>query len=75
MNNNHKDRLEQIIDQVGLMRVLEDIGDICHGKASHIQSNWQDKELSEIAQLWAKAGGVVSGISTNRHVQNVSPKP
>lgn len=61
--------IEETIDQHGLATVLETIGDICHGKADHLRSNWQDEET---AKLWSRAGAKVSGMATNQHVLNVS---
>jgi hypothetical protein len=45
--------LEQLIDSSTLADVLETVGEICHEKAEHVSSNWQD---SSLAILWTRAG-------------------
>jgi hypothetical protein len=37
------DAIEQLIDQSDLKQCLEDIVQICHAKAEHLRSNWQDE--------------------------------
>lgn len=43
-----KDDLEMAIDTNGLGKVLFWIAEICHEKADHVQTNWQDKVLAKI---------------------------
>lgn len=45
------DWLEQTVDQLTLARVLELLCGICHEKAEHVATNWQDKPL---AQAWRR---------------------
>lgn len=35
--------LEELIDANTLNAVIEALGEICHEKAEHIRTNWQDK--------------------------------
>lgn len=62
-------QVEEFIDSEGLDKLLELIGDICHQKGQHLRENWQDVTT---AKLWERAGAKVSGMATNRQVQDVS---
>ena len=44
--------LEQLIDKHSLAVIAEMIGEICDGKAQHIQENWQDNET---CKPWKRA--------------------
>ena len=44
--------LEDLLDKHGLRLVLSSLENVCHEKAEHIQTNWQDKLL---AAKWTKA--------------------
>jgi len=46
-----RDDLEQMIDRLGLSRVLFLMAEICAEKADHIETNWQDRPL---AYEWIK---------------------
>lgn len=46
-------KMESLIDEYGLEEVVRALGTICHAKADHVQSNWQDRGL---AKSWAKRG-------------------
>lgn len=50
------DDLERMIDREGLAAVCTMLADICHGKADHIASNWQDRAL---AQEWTRCGHAI----------------
>lgn len=41
------DVLEQIIDSSSLERLLELVADVCHEKAEHLRSNWQDRNTAK----------------------------
>lgn len=41
-----RDDLEQMIDRMGLSRVLFLMAEICAEKADHIETTWQDRPLS-----------------------------
>jgi hypothetical protein len=41
--------LEQMIDRLGLGVVLGLLSEVCHEKAEHLASNWQD---SRSARVW-----------------------
>lgn len=43
--------LEQMIDATSLEDVIEALAQICHEKADHVQSTWQD---SNLAKQWTK---------------------
>lgn len=44
--------LEGLVDKHGLSAVIDALIDICHGKAEHLESNWQD---THAAKEWTKA--------------------
>lgn len=50
-----KNKLEDLVDDYTLQRVLEALCDICHEKSEHFQTNWQDKSGSN---YWFKLGGI-----------------
>ena len=57
--NKHQDKLEtDYIDHsdIGLDGILEMIANICHEKAEHLRSNWQDESS---AQLWERTGNML----------------
>jgi len=51
----NRDDLEMMIDKHGLSKVLFWIAEICHEKADHVKSNWQDRELAKAWNVDAKA--------------------
>ncbi len=53
--------LEAIIDEHSLARVLVALEDICHGKADHLRSNWQD---ASAARVWERAAGSLCSART-----------
>jgi hypothetical protein len=48
-----KDQLEAMIDQRSLKEVLDMLAEICHEKADHLRSNWQDEAA---ARDWERMG-------------------
>lgn len=52
--------LEALVDRYDLDRVLDMLADICHGKADHLLTNWQDPRA---ARAWTKAGEKLSALS------------
>jgi hypothetical protein len=53
---NAMEELESMIDANGLSWVLDHLCDICHAKAEHVQSNWQDAHL---AKAWERAARTI----------------
>lgn len=43
--------LEQAIDSIGLRRLLDLVTNICHEKADHVRTNWQDESM---ARAWER---------------------
>ncbi len=41
--NGYAFTLEEMLDKWGMVRLQEAIKDICHLKAEHLRSNWQDE--------------------------------
>jgi len=40
--------IESIIDRVGMAEFAETVTAIAHGKAEHLESNWQDKGMARV---------------------------
>jgi hypothetical protein len=40
--------LEGLMDKLGLQQLLFGLSEICHAKAEHIESAWQDRRLAEV---------------------------
>lgn len=53
--SNSEQLLEEIIDTWGLGETLEDLERICHQKAAHLESIWQDKEGAKVWRSRAKS--------------------
>lgn len=51
------DMLESLIDREGLYNILDLVSEICHLKADHLASNWQDYNA---AKVWTRAGNLIS---------------
>jgi hypothetical protein len=56
----NRDDLEQMVDRLGLSKVLFMLAEICHEKADHVETNWQDRVL---AADWRKASRAVDRIA------------
>lgn len=61
--------LEGAIDSNGLNMVLGMIRDICHGKAAHLEVDWQD---TITAQGWRNAGDQIDICARSSAVTRVS---
>ena len=59
------DALEAMVDRYGLARTLEVLGDVCMGKASHVEETWQDYGL---ARAWGLAGSYMYTVSGSKRV-------
>jgi hypothetical protein len=57
--------LESAIDSLGLPHLLGRVADICHEKAEHVLTNWQDKAL---AGEWSKAARIIERGAATRTV-------
>lgn len=55
--NAAKDQLEAMIDKSSLNDVLDMLAEICHAKADHLRSNWQDEPA---AKDWDRAGNRIN---------------
>lgn len=55
------DALEHEIDRHGLTGVLQALADVCHEKAAHVQSTWQDKHA---ARAWWRAAKAIERLTT-----------
>lgn len=62
-------KLEQVVDDCGLLETLTAIALICEEKALHIESNWQDRAL---ARQWKQAAERVHAAAASKAVDSVS---
>jgi hypothetical protein len=56
-DNNARLALESLVDEKGLSRIVEWLGDIADEKADHIRANWQDEST---AKIWSAAAAKLS---------------
>ncbi len=49
--------VEQYIDEHGMVHMLTMLINICHEKAEHVQSTWQDREMASAWRGGAKRLG------------------
>ena len=47
----------QVVDATSLSDTIEMLINICHAKAEHLESNWQDRDA---ARAWEKAAGKIA---------------
>jgi len=52
-----KEKIEAIVDATSVREVLDALEEVCHEKAEHVRSNWQDEGL---AIAWNLAGKYVT---------------
>lgn len=67
--HDHKTNLELVIDATSLRSVLEMLAEICHEKADHLASNWQDHTS---ARAWVKAAKTIHRCAESNAVSDVS---
>lgn len=63
-----EEKLEEMIDRHGLKAVLNALGSVCHDKADHVQSNWQDRGL---ASAWQRAGKACDKLAASKTVKAI----
>lgn len=49
------EQIEQIIDSSSVPALMIVIEDVCHGKAEHIRTNWQDEQSAAVWERFARA--------------------
>lgn len=49
------EQIEAIIDESSLPALMIVIEDVCHDKAEHIRSNWQDEQTASVWDCFARA--------------------
>lgn len=54
------DALERLIDTTDMSAVLRAIAQICHEKAEHVRTNWQDDAT---ANQWSRLGSKIERIA------------
>ena len=64
-----KAALESLVDSRSLANVLRTLSDICFEKASHVESTWQDNELTK---RWNRAARSVDQCANSVNVGGVS---
>ena len=60
------EELEPIVDASSVSAILEALSDICHLKADHIKTNWQDLAM---ARQWT-----IAGVECNKAQDRVNRK-
>lgn len=55
-----QDQLEGLIDKTSLEHIVILLTNICHEKADHVRTNWQDERL---AKSWEKDAKTLDSIS------------
>jgi len=56
-----KETLENTVNKMGIKTVIRTLEDICHEKAEHMRTNWQDDNL---AYIWGNIGCRLNKIDT-----------
>jgi len=56
--------VEGLVDSYGLGAVLQALVSMCHGKADHLRSNWQDEHG---ARVWEKAARAIDKATGGVH--------
>jgi hypothetical protein len=51
------DDVEQLVDRMRLEGVVEALIQVCHAKAEHLRTNWQDKNAADSWERDAKKLG------------------
>jgi len=64
VNRMDQNTLEAMVDRVGLKEVLNMLAQVCHEKADHVLTNWQDKWL---ASGWKKNAATVNRAASKVH--------
>ena len=54
--------LEELVDQLTLGAILELLERICHKKAEHLRTHWDDEHS---AKLWEKAAKQIENINVD----------
>ncbi|MFM7408439.1 MAG: hypothetical protein ACKO3K_17735 [Cuspidothrix sp.] len=54
--------LEKLVEELTLAAILEMLERICHKKAEHLRTHWQDEET---AKLWDKAPRQIENINVD----------
>jgi len=66
------ERLEAIVDAEGLPRVVAALADMCHAKADHVFTTWQDKTLS---RLWTRRAVALDKATPEQTDTDPQPRP
>jgi hypothetical protein len=61
LTSDQKFQLEDLLDATSVMAVVAALAEICHEKAEHIRTTYQDRVT---AASWNKAGNVLNHIDT-----------
>ena len=60
MQTDFEDKVEALVDSATMYDVVEALATICHGKAEHLRSNWQDENA---ALAWERAANALNRVS------------
>lgn len=72
MRANDTHNLESMIDQFGMIHILEALAIIAREKADHLRTNWQDEPA---AKAWERASRAIDRFSTHACVVSIPGTP
>lgn len=61
-----QNRLEEIVDAIGMEQTLENLSAVCFEKANHLRSNWQDSTAS---RLWDGVGRRIMAMASRGYIR------
>jgi hypothetical protein len=62
--------LEDLVDSTSVPDVLEALANVCHEKADHLRSDWQDSVMSA---MYERVGNRIAGFTAKLH--DIKPSP
>ncbi len=60
--------LEELVDTHTLAKVLDSLSTMCSGKADHVATNWQDKDL---AKRWEVMGRLLDTVANKAQQKGI----
>ena len=62
-NTTNQDKLEQIVDSLGVKGTLEALAQVCFDKSEHLAVNWQDYSTG---QLYSEIANAINQFAYNK---------
>ena len=57
------EKLESLVDSIGLVNVVELLANICFDKVQHLEENWQESPKSDAVKVWTRNGRTLNRVS------------